>query len=65
MTVVKAVILANAFIDSEINYAPIVWMFAGKTLISKISKIHYRTLKVVYNEHNKESKGYKRLLFVY
>ena len=28
-------------------------MFAGKTLINNICKIHYRTLRVVYNEYNK------------
>ena len=45
--------LANAFIDSQFNYAPLVWVFSGKTLSNKISKIHHRTLQVVYNEYNK------------
>ena len=49
LTVEKARILANAFIDSQFNYAPLIWMFAGKTLINKICKIHHRTLQVVYN----------------
>ena len=53
LTVEKATILANAFIDSQCNYAPLIWMFAGKTLINKICKIHHRTLRVVYNEDNK------------
>ena len=53
LTVEKARILANAFIDSQFNYAPLIWMFAGKTLITKICKIHHRTLRVVYNEYNK------------
>ena len=53
LTVEKARILANAFIDSQFNYAPLIWMFAGKTLINKICKIHHRTLRVVYNEYNK------------
>ena len=35
--------------DSLFNYAPLIWMFAGKTAISMICKIHYRTLQVVYN----------------
>ena len=34
-------------------------MFAGKTLINKICKIHHRTLQVVYNEYNK---SYQELL---
>ena len=33
LTVEKEKILANAFIDSQFNYAPLIWMFAGKTLI--------------------------------
>ena len=59
LTVEKTRILANAFIDSQFNYAPLIWMFAGKTLINKIFKIHHRTLQVVYNEYNK---SYKELL---
>ena len=59
LTVEKARILANAFIDSQFNYAPLIWMFAGKTLINKICKIHHRTLQVVYNEYNK---SYQELL---
>ena len=47
LTVEKARILANAFIDSQFNYAPLIWMFAGKTLVYQICKIHYRTLQVV------------------
>ena len=34
-------------------------MFAWKTFIKKICKIHHRTLQVVYNEYNK---SYKELL---
>ena len=47
LTVEKARILANAFIDSQFNYAPLIWMFAGKTLLYQICKIHHRTLQVV------------------
>ena len=59
LTVEKERILANAFIDSQFNYAPLIWMFAGKTLINKICKIHHRTIEVVYNEYNK---SYQELL---
>ena len=48
LTIEKAKILGNAFIDSQFNYAPLIWMFCRKTLYSKIEKIHHRTLKVVY-----------------
>ena len=49
----KARILANAFTESHFNYAPLIWMFASKIAINKICKLHYRTLKVVYNEYDK------------
>ena len=53
LSVDKAKLLANAFIDSQFNYAPLIWMFAGKTLINKICKIHHRTPQVVYDDFNK------------
>ena len=37
----------------------LIWVFAGKTLINKICKIHHRTFLVVYNEYNK---SYEELL---
>ena len=48
LTIEKAKILGNAFIDSQFNYAPLIWMLCRKTLYSKIEKIHHRTLKLVY-----------------
>ena len=47
LTIEKAKILGNAFIDSQFNYAPLIWMFCRKTFYSKIEKIHHRTLKVI------------------
>ena len=35
LSVDKAKLLANAFIDSQVNYAPLIWMFAEKTIIRK------------------------------
>ena len=55
----KTRILANAFIESQFNYAPLLWMFASKMTINKICKLHYRNLKVVYNEYDK---SYEELL---
>ena len=49
----KAKILANAFINSQFNYAPLGWMFAGKISINKIFKIHHRTLQVIHNDYQK------------
>ena len=52
LTTEKAKILGNAFIDSQFNYAPLLWMFCRKTLYSKIEKIHHKTLKVIYESND-------------
>ena len=44
--------LGNAFIDSQFNYVPLLWMFCRKTLYSKIEKIHHKTLKVIYQSND-------------
>ena len=44
----KVKILGNAFIDCQLNYVPLIWMFCRKTFCSKIEKLHHRTLKVIY-----------------
>ena len=48
LNVEKAKKLGNAFIDSQFNYAPLVWMFCRKTSYSKIEKMHHKTLNVIY-----------------
>ena len=47
LTIEKAKMLGNAFIDSQFNYAPLPWMFCRKTLYSKITKIYHKTLNVI------------------
>ena len=47
----KAKTLYNAFIRSQFCYAPLIWMFAGKLLISRVQKIHFRSLQVVHNTY--------------
>ena len=58
LTIKKAKMLGNAFIDSQFNYAPLLWMFCRKTLYSKIEKIHHKTLKVIYESND----AYDKLL---
>ena len=45
----QARFLCSAFINSQFNYAPIIWMFCRKTQSLKIQKIHHKALKVVFN----------------
>ena len=59
LTVEKAKLLANAFINSQFNYAPLIWMFANKCSIDKILKIHKRTLQIVYDVYDE---SYENLL---
>ena len=48
LTLDKAVLLGNTFINSQFNCAPLIWMFCRKTLYYKIEKIHHITLRVIY-----------------
>ena len=52
LTIEKAQILGNPFIDNHVNYAPLLWMCCRKTLYSKIEKIHCKTLKVIYESND-------------
>ena len=54
----KAIFLGNTFINSQFNYAPLIWMFRRKTLYHKIEKVHHRTLKVIYQSEE----SYENLL---
>ena len=43
--------LMKAFIESQLNYCPLIWMFHSRTMNSKINPIHERTLRLVYSDH--------------
>ena len=55
VAVENARILVNPFINNAFNYAPLIWMFASKTIINEVLKNCYRTLQVVYSEYHKSS----------
>ena len=44
--------VCNAFINSQFYYAPLIWMFPGKLLISRVQKIHFQSLQVVRNTYD-------------
>ena len=58
LTFEKAKLLCNAFINSQFNYASIIWMFCRKQDYLKIQNIHYKALKIVYNSNE----SYEELL---
>ena len=56
LTIVKAKLLYNAFVNSQFNYASIIWMFYHKQEYIKIEKIQYNVLKSVYNSNESYAK---------
>ena len=52
LTIEKAKMLGDAFINSQFNCAPLLWLFCRKTLYSKIDKIHHKTLKAIYESND-------------
>ena len=54
----QAKLLYNAFVNSQFNYAPIIWMFCRRNQYLKIQKIHLKGLNFVSNSDN----GYDELL---
>ena len=49
----------RAFIQSQFNYCPLVWMFHNRTLNNKINKLHERALRLVYKN---DDLGFDELL---
>ena len=47
LTLDKAKLLGNPFIDSQFNYAPLIWMFCHKATYLKMQKIHHKSLNVI------------------
>ena len=58
LTLEKARVLGNAFVDSQFNYAPLIWMFCKKTIYLKMQKIHHKTLRIIYQS----DESYENLL---
>ena len=43
--------LMKAFIESQLNYCPLIWMLHSRTMNSKINHIHERVSRLVYSNH--------------
>ena len=41
----------KAFIESQFNYRPLIWMFHSRTLNNKINRLHKRALRIVYSDY--------------
>ena len=44
--------LMKAFVISQFNYCPLIWMFHNRALNNRINKIHERKLRLVYQNKN-------------
>ena len=42
----------KAFVISQFNYCPLIWMFHNRALNNRINKIHERTLRLLYQNKN-------------
>ena len=51
MSFEKRRILMKAFIESQFNYCPLIWMFHSRTMNNKINRIHERALRLVYSDY--------------
>ena len=47
----KLIVLMKAFIETQFNYCPLVWMFHNRTMNNRINSIHERALKVAYGDY--------------
>ena len=51
MSIRQRNIIVNAFIHSQFNYCPLVWMCHNRTINSLINNIHERALRIVYKDN--------------
>ena len=52
MSLEKRRTLMRAFIESQFNYCPLIWMLHSRKLNNKINRIHERALRTVYSDYN-------------
>ena len=47
----KLKILMKAFIESQFNYCPLLWMFHNRSMNNRINRIHERALRIAYRDY--------------
>ena len=52
ITLEKRRILFKAFIESQFNDCPLIWMLHSQTMNNKINRLHERSLMIVYSDKN-------------
>ena len=51
MDLAKRKSLMKAFITTQLNYCPLIWMFHSRQLNNRINKIQERALRLVYKDN--------------
>ena len=59
ITFEKRRMLFKAFIESQFNYCPLIWMLHSRTMNNKINRLHERSLRIVYSD---QSSAFEELL---
>ena len=52
MDLSKRKCLMKAFVTSQFNYCPLIWMFHSRELNNRINRIHERALRLVYQDNS-------------
>ena len=52
MSTEKRRTLFKAFVVSQFNYCPLVWMFHTKELNNRINSLHEKALRLIYQNRN-------------
>ena len=52
ITLEKLRMLFKAFIESQFNYCPLIWMLHSRTMNNKINRLHERSLRIVYSDQS-------------
>ena len=47
----QKILIFNAFISSQFNYCPLIWLCHSRSLNTRINKIHERALRIVFNDN--------------
>ena len=51
MSCTQRKIIMNAFISSQFNYCPLIWMGHDRTIHKQMNRIHHRALSIVYSDY--------------
>ena len=42
--------ITKAFVESQLGYCPLIWMFHSKELNNKVNRIHQKALRITYKD---------------